>query len=254
MNVSTLTMEDLVRHFQAQIAVLKHSLMLSNGSTDSNYTKAATSLDLLIDSMKSELRSLQRNVNDARKHLQSLEDVKIQTQNFIGHLQYALDNIPSKLPNKKQTEVPALKSNANNQNSSANTCKMESAVVNNGCSYLHYLTVAQFETVPKYMKGRMTYDKVNVVIEQLDNAFKDKYKLMKQKKSTLNDANRKRYETYKLQENDNTKGICFIVEKDITELTNLKLDTSTRNILTILRHCGLLHEIRGGNLVRYALY
>lgn len=66
-------MEDLVRHFQAQITVLKHSLMLSNGATDSNYTKAASSLDLLIDSMKTELRSFQRNVNDARKHLQSLE-------------------------------------------------------------------------------------------------------------------------------------------------------------------------------------
>ena len=68
------------------------------------------------------------------------------------------------------------------------------------------LIVLFFFAFIRYMKGRLTYQQVNTVIDELNKAFTAKYKLLRQKKSTLNDRNRKRYETLKMQESKDTKG------------------------------------------------
>jgi len=52
----------------------------------------------------------------------------------------------------------------------------------------------------------MSYDQVNKFIEAMNLSYKAKYKVLKQKKSTLNDANRKLYEIYQRQETKDTKG------------------------------------------------
>ena len=59
------------------------------------------------------------------------------------------------------------------------------------------------------MKGRLTYEKINSVIEKLDHVYVEKYKILKLKKSSLNDIKRKRYEAYKLQETKDTPGKCI---------------------------------------------
>lgn len=45
-------------------------------------------------------------------------------------------------------------------------------------------------------------------------------------------------------------GLYFIVEADIKDFSNLKLDGVARSIFTILRHVGRLREIRGGGVTR----
>ena len=57
------------------------------------------------------------------------------------------------------------------------------------------------------MKGRITYTQVNSAIDELNKAYKEKYKIMGMKKSTLNDVNRKRYEAFKLLESKDTAGL-----------------------------------------------
>lgn len=47
-------------------------------------------------------------------------------------------------------------------------------------------------------------------------------------------------------------GEHFIVDGDIKEFTNFKMDSVGRSVLTILRHVGRIKEIRGGKLTRYA--
>ena len=63
-----------------------------------------------------------------------------------------------------------------------------------------------FSSFIRYMKGRLSYQLMNSVIDELNKAFIAKYKLLRQKKSTMNDRNRKRYETLKMQESKDTKG------------------------------------------------
>lgn len=56
------------------------------------------------------------------------------------------------------------------------------------------------------MKGRITYQQINFFVEELNKVFKAKYKLLKQKKSSLSEPNRARYETLKMQESKDTTG------------------------------------------------
>lgn len=46
-------------------------------------------------------------------------------------------------------------------------------------------------------------------------------------------------------------GVCFIVEEDIKEFTELKLDKRFYSILNILRHCQRVRELRSLGLIRY---
>eukprot|EP00057_Strongylocentrotus_purpuratus_P015756 XP_011670230.1 PREDICTED: spindle and kinetochore-associated protein 1 [Strongylocentrotus purpuratus] len=115
------------------------------------------------------------------------------------------------------------------------------------------VTVPEFEDAPKYMKGRMTYDNINGAVEGFNTAMEVKYRLMKRPRSALNDRDRKQYQKYKEQENKNTKGTFFVTEDDLRRHGSLKMDSTARAALTILRHCGRMREIRGGGLIRYVV-
>lgn len=44
-----------------------------------------------------------------------------------------------------------------------------------------------------------------------------------------------------------------MVEDDIRELTQMKVEKRFQGILNMLRHCQRLREIRGGGVTRYVL-
>jgi len=58
----------------------------------------------------------------------------------------------------------------------------------------------------RYLKGRIVHDQVNKFIEAMNVCYKYKYHLLKQKKSSLNDFNRKQFEDYLAQRTKDTKG------------------------------------------------
>ena len=47
------------------------------------------------------------------------------------------------------------------------------------CPKLAYLTVQEFQSVPKYMKGRFTYDAFNQVVDEFNNALETKYEFLR---------------------------------------------------------------------------
>ncbi|KAK0047144.1 spindle and kinetochore-associated protein 1 [Biomphalaria pfeifferi] len=247
MNCSTL--DELSHHFLSQLSVLIHAQQLSGASADDSFIQLVCNLNKSLDEIYKILKVMRHRVNEAKIQLGQNEELNNQLKTLAEQFQHALDNVPSRLSKlKPQHVVPVMP-----LQDSVDNRKMEPAVHSNECNYLRFLTVQEFESVPKYMKGRLTYDKVNHTVELLDKAYTEKYKILSQKKATLNDMNRKRCENYRSQEIKETKGVHFIVEKDITEFTSLKLDINARNILTILRHCGVIHEIRGGGHVRFGV-
>lgn len=50
----------------------------------------------------------------------------------------------------------------------------------------------------------------------MNKAYCAKYKLLKMKKSVLNDAKRKKYEAYKMQETKDTKGNIITLSNNLT--------------------------------------
>ena len=57
---------------------------------------------------------------------------------------------------------------------------------------------------------------MNKFIDGMNKAYLSKYKLLKQKKSSLNDFNRKKYEKYKSQESKDTAGTSHFIPYQVT--------------------------------------
>jgi len=118
-----------------------------------------------------------------------------------------------------------------------------------------YLTLAQFEAVPKYMKGRTTYEVLNQAVDELNTALQEKYTFLANRMADLpNRTAKKRHQALRAQESKDTKGAHFVTAEELRHSAHLKSETGRRSLLTILRHFGLTREIRGpGSIVRFAV-
>ncbi|XP_030422540.1 spindle and kinetochore-associated protein 1 isoform X3 [Gopherus evgoodei] len=115
------------------------------------------------------------------------------------------------------------------------------------------ITAQEFEGVPAYMRGRLTYVQINGVVQDLNKAVVSKYKILHQPMKSMSSAVRNLYHRFLEEETKDTKGEFFIVEADIKEFTQLKVDKRFHSILNILRHCQRVREVRGARLVRYVI-
>ncbi|KAA8590715.1 hypothetical protein FQN60_014649 [Etheostoma spectabile] len=118
---------------------------------------------------------------------------------------------------------------------------------------LELITMPEFQSIPQYMKGRASYDQLNAAVQSINTATAAKYKILRQPLKTLNNHTRKLHQRFKDQETKETKGHYFVVEDDIREFTQMKVDKRFQGILNMLRHCQRLRELRGGGVVRYML-
>ncbi|RVE55551.1 hypothetical protein OJAV_G00235140 [Oryzias javanicus] len=114
-----------------------------------------------------------------------------------------------------------------------------------------FITTPEFEGIPQYMKGRVSYEQLNAAVSSMNAAATAKYKIFHQPVKGLSNHARKLHQRFKDQETKETKGQFFVVEEDIREFTQMKVDKRFQGILTMLRHCQRLRELRGGGLTRY---
>ncbi|NWI37476.1 SKA1 protein, partial [Picathartes gymnocephalus] len=115
------------------------------------------------------------------------------------------------------------------------------------------ITTEEFESIPAYMKGRITYDQINAVVQQINMAVVGKYKILYQPLKSMSAPVRNLYHRFMEEETKDTRGVFFIVEADIKEFTQLKLDKRFHSILNILRHCQRVREVRSSGLIRYVI-
>ncbi|XP_036385781.1 spindle and kinetochore-associated protein 1 [Megalops cyprinoides] len=118
---------------------------------------------------------------------------------------------------------------------------------------MEYITIQEFEGIPQYMKGRMTHSQLNAAVQSINTAVMEKYSVLQQPSKTLSNTTRKLHQRFKDEETKDTKGRFFVVEADIREFTQMKVDKGFQSMLSMLRHCQRLREARGGGLVRYVL-
>jgi len=120
---------------------------------------------------------------------------------------------------------------------------------------IDFLTVQEFDSLPKYMKGRLKYEALNAAVDEFNAALADKYTFLARgflPKMSIEE--KKRFKDYKAQESTReARGAQFLTADDLRSASCLKLEANRRAIFTILRHCGRVREIRkAGELLRYA--
>ncbi|KAI8130474.1 hypothetical protein FF38_11916 [Lucilia cuprina] len=114
------------------------------------------------------------------------------------------------------------------------------------------ITQQQFDKIPKYMCGRETLDQLNSFLETvIIPCFNEKYQLMHKERSCLRNLND--IELWKLynEQSSYLPGRSFITPGDVTRKLNKMLDKKNQNRLIMLRHIGILHEVRVKQTVCY---
>ncbi|KAK0181912.1 hypothetical protein PV327_000096 [Microctonus hyperodae] len=113
----------------------------------------------------------------------------------------------------------------------------------------------EFAKIPKYMIGRQTLTALNDFIASINKIMKAKYSLLALGK---NGARKKGdldlYLQFKKEETD----VCtkkerkyFFTAEDYQREMKCKLDKTKLNLLTVLRHCRKIQELRFGKNIKY---
>ncbi|KAI9020453.1 hypothetical protein DFJ74DRAFT_673161 [Hyaloraphidium curvatum] len=113
---------------------------------------------------------------------------------------------------------------------------------------IDHLTEAEFALLPKYIIGRMTREKLNQSIDELNALVADKYTLLKLPAKSLSKAQRDRAVAYRDQERPETRDRCFVTEGEVRDTSKgrTRNDPAGKTVLAILRTTGRLKEVRGG--------
>lgn len=117
-----------------------------------------------------------------------------------------------------------------------------------------HLTVEEFEKVPKYMKGRLTYDSLSVAVEEFNSAVKGKYEFLAKSLSEISLKEKKRRNILKSQDKPELKGKHFVTSDELKEFSMFKTENAKKAVITVLRHFQKIRENRGpGSTIRYVV-
>ncbi|KAI8851789.1 hypothetical protein BC829DRAFT_441127 [Chytridium lagenaria] len=113
------------------------------------------------------------------------------------------------------------------------------------------ITVTEFDAIPKYLVNRLSRDKMNDLISELNKVIAEKYQTLKLPQPKMTKVQRERFWDHKKLIMEDTKGKAFITEKDIKEnwsKSAFKLDPVGRGVIAAIRHLGRIKEVRGAGI------
>ncbi|XP_018416516.1 PREDICTED: spindle and kinetochore-associated protein 1 [Nanorana parkeri] len=245
-------LDDLCTHLNSKISIIKKKYEVrQDPPLRSTLNKVAYELHLLcqlLSTLETEVQ-YQESVANSLKYF-----FKCWIFMHFKEAAHLNGNIPVHLPKKGPSSSPAANEEAPVEKKVAAPEPVKKPIKDKHViKEMELITVQEFETVPAYMKNRLTYEQINSLIEEVNKAVVGKYKIMQQPLKALNNVARKQLGRFKDEETKDTKGQFFIVEQDIKEFTQLKVDKRFLGMLNILRHCHRMRELRGKGIVRYVI-
>lgn len=125
------------------------------------------------------------------------------------------------------------------------------------CDQIVPLSQAEFDQLPKYLKGRLTSPKINSFIQDFNRFISEKYTiLLRSNPAKLSVDQRQKFFEWKAAETEELAGRNFLTETDLKAKNgsgHFKFDQVARNILTILRQVGRIKEVRSAGIIRYVI-
>ncbi|KAM7002480.1 SKA complex subunit 1 [Tautogolabrus adspersus] len=245
-------LEEVSRHVHDRISSLRHLLDLSLVALPQNKMKK---LGQELFALQTLLEEFDKCVDNQRERLNNLKELEESFQKDLEGVSHMKDNVPAHMPKKEAPKQGGESVMKQSEAADVHTLQQEH-VKKSSRSFIRemdFITVPEFDSIPQYMRGRVSYDQLNAAVQSINTSVTAKYKILHQSVKTLNNHSRKLQQRFKEQESKDTKGQFFVVEDDIREFTQVKMDKRFQGILNMLRHCQRLKELRGGGLTRYLL-
>ncbi|XP_069483072.1 SKA complex subunit 1 isoform X1 [Ambystoma mexicanum] len=252
--MASVDLEDLCLHINNKISTVKKILQLRNIGQDPSLETVLSKIAHESQGLYLLLNKLEWEVQRQETLKNSLKELEISIKDDFTAATHLKENIPLHLPKKTKSGATELKVQSEVAIKSDESLPKKPAKEKKLIKEMALLTIQEFDSIPTYMKNRLTYDQINGFIEELTKAVVGKYKILHQPPKSMSNVVRKLFYRFQEEETKDTKGQYFIVDQDIKEFTNLKIDKRFHGMLNILRHCQRLREVRGKGLVRYTIF
>ncbi|XP_021525756.2 spindle and kinetochore-associated protein 1 [Aotus nancymaae] len=249
-------LELLCSHVNEKIGNIKKTLSLRNCGQEPTLKTMLNKIGDEIIVVNELLNKLELEIQHQEQTNNSLKELCESLEEDYKDVEHLKENIPSHLPQVRVTQRCVKGSDLDPEEPDK---VVEPEPIKKppkdqrSIKEMPFITCDEFNGVPSYMKSRLTYGQINDVIKEINKAVISKYKILYQPKRSMNSVARNLYHRFINEETKDTKGRYFIVEADIKEFTTLKIDKKFHVILSILRHCRRLSEVRGGGLTRYVI-
>lgn len=246
-------LDQLCSHVNEKIDIIKNTLSLRNCGHE-------PSLKTVLDKIGDEIIAVHQLLNKLELEVQYHEQTNVSLKELCDSLEehfkdveHLKENIPPHLPQVTQNFVKEPQPDPGREVQVEPMPTKKLSKEQRMVKEMLFITADEFNGVPSYMKSRLTYCQINDVIKEINTAVASKYKILHQPKKSMNSVARNLYHRFMDEETEDTKGHYFIVEADIKEFTSLKVDKKFHGIMSILRHCRRLSEVRGKGLTRYVI-
>ena len=120
---------------------------------------------------------------------------------------------------------------------------------------INYLTIDEYKSLPKYMLGRVKYEVINSLIDEINSCATQKYKIVDTPLNKLSSENMKKLNrmTDSVETKDTLDKVWF-ESQDLKDFaSSAQVAHNFIKLLPILRHCQRLRQFRAGKIEKYVI-
>jgi len=251
-------MENLEERLVSKLAIAKECMEFFQGAPNETLEEINQSF-LDMNDLKQGLEVLKSSVEKLKTQKLQAEQISYYIKDKIQICASIEDTLPKRIHSassvdNQQNDSQQTRQSQPKEGKSAQTVAIEKRA-ECGVPKLRYISLDDFNRVPKYMKGRLSYDGINQAINDFNSAVQTRYDfLSKGFQAYSSMAQKKRYKEMKSQETRETRGVFFVVAEDLKSYDSLKSEASRRTLFTIFRHLKLIFESRENATTKFCVY
>jgi len=213
-----------------------------------------------LKAIQRKLKRLSAAVEEKKENVQHAKDALVSLQKERTRVEHVLANLPHRLPSnappaRQPQPVPEPEAAVSSSGvAEAAPVAAPAAARTAAAPTIALFTVAEFESVPQYMRGRITRDQAIRTLDEVNTVVKARYSLVRRPRTKLPPNERRLWVECRREETATTKGKMFFTEDDFQRFNKTAMSKAQRQLLVILRHCGRTNTERGpGKIVRHVL-
>ncbi|KAJ8349468.1 hypothetical protein SKAU_G00245980 [Synaphobranchus kaupii] len=200
---------ELTQQINDKISAIRTILELRTVAKEEDKQNILVKMGKDIIAINGLLDMLETHVSQQRDMLNCLKELEEFFQEDLHEGYYLRDNMPLHMPRKGFHTAKDL---TQSQQDAAWQSQEQNQQRKPSCTHIRemvYITTEEFESIPQYMKGRVTYTQLNAVVQSINTAVTEKYSILQQAAKSLTNATRRLQQRFKDEETKDTKGNFF---------------------------------------------
>ncbi|CAG8544123.1 7692_t:CDS:2 [Paraglomus occultum] len=255
-------MEAMMAEFNRKLQDLRTSLLLRVDEPNEEMNLILLNMHNILGELENHVSYMSSFLSEERVSIDLAQDITYRLKAQYRCLERIQSNLPKHLPGTADAAIRQaltenhVKSKRLQKPVTKTTKRTQENDDSDRLPKVSYVTISEFENVPKYIVKRLTREKINEAIDDINKVFGEKYRILRMSPSSMSQNMKARYWEYKESYIDETKERPYITEKDLKSSNvriKFKPDIAGKTVLALLRHIGRIKEIRGGGYTRYVL-